>query len=240
MTVRGRILAGTSGFAYPDWAPRFYPPGLRSGELLGRYAGRLPAVELNNTFYRQPSASAVGAWVAAVPPDFRFAVKAQRGGAFRALRGADPSPTIDWLVPPYRAFGDRLGCVLLRVDRGSARDDEALGRVLRAWPPDVPLALEFQDPSWDVDEVHAQLLAHGVALVATDHDEADEPVLRRTGPFLYLRLRRTTTGPGSIDAWAARLEPFLDDGVDCFVILRHDEDGGSALLAERLVDLLAR
>jgi hypothetical protein len=74
--------------------------------------------------------------------------------------------------------------------------------------------------------------------VATDLDDGEEPVLRRTGPFLYLRLRRTTMGPASLDAWATRLEPFLDDGVDCFVFLRHDGDGESALLAERLFHLL--
>ena len=53
---RGRLYAGTSGFAYPGWAPRFYPPSLRGPSLLPHYASRLPAVELNNTFYARPTA----------------------------------------------------------------------------------------------------------------------------------------------------------------------------------------
>ena len=82
--MTGRLRTGTSGFAYPGWAPRFYPPGARGEALLRFYGSRLGTVELNNTFYRQPSPSAVDGWLAATPSDFRFAVKAQRGGSFRA------------------------------------------------------------------------------------------------------------------------------------------------------------
>ena len=53
--MRGTLRVGTSGFAYPAWAPRFYPAGLRGEDLLRAYAERLTACELNNTFYRQPS-----------------------------------------------------------------------------------------------------------------------------------------------------------------------------------------
>jgi len=87
--VTGRLYVGTSGFAYPDWAPRFYPAGLPASGLLAHYAGRLPAVELNNTYYASPSASKVATWVAATPPDFRavaprFAEPALLANALRA------------------------------------------------------------------------------------------------------------------------------------------------------------
>src|SRR6266550_6400794 len=98
----GRLLVGTSGFAYPAWAPRFYPPGLKGDRLLPHYAERLPAVELNNTFYQQPTAAKVAAWLAATPETFRFSVKAQRGGSFRSLAGT-PEPGLPWLTGPYRA-----------------------------------------------------------------------------------------------------------------------------------------
>ena len=81
---RGRLYVGTSGFAYPGWSPRFYPPGLKGDALLRHYASRLPAVELNNTFYQRRPTSKVATWVAATPADFRFSVKAQRGGSWRA------------------------------------------------------------------------------------------------------------------------------------------------------------
>src|SRR6186997_3550911 len=106
--TRGRLYVGTSGFAYPDWSPLFYPKGARSTDLLRIYAQRLPAVELNNTFYQQPKPDKVAAWLAATTSAFRFVVKAQRGGSMRAF-GTAAAETVAWLTAPYRAFGDRLG-----------------------------------------------------------------------------------------------------------------------------------
>jgi len=227
--VSGCLYVGTSGFAYPDWAPRFYPAA-RPAELLRLYAARLPAVELNNTFYQQPRPERVSAWLAQVPHDFRFAVKAQRGGSLRAL-GAAAEQTIGWLTAPYRLFGERLGAVLLRVPGNVRRDDERLGALLEAWPRDLPLVVEFQHASWHDDEVRAALSAHAAALCATDSDEAPPPDLRLSGQFLYLRLRRAAYSAAELEAWATRLLPFLEDGRDAYVFLRHDATGESALRA---------
>src|SRR5260221_9247416 len=121
----GRLFVGTSGFSYASWAPKFYPPGLRSTDLLAAYGRRLSCCEINNTFYRHPSEASVASWVAATPATFRFAVKAQRGGSLRALL-ADPTGTVGWLTAPYRFFGAKLGCVLFRVPAEVTRDDERL------------------------------------------------------------------------------------------------------------------
>jgi uncharacterized protein YecE (DUF72 family) len=228
---RGRLYVGTSGFAYPDWSPRFYPPGLKGDGLLRHYASKLPAVELNNTFYQSPSESKVATWVAATPADFRFSVKAQRGGSWRAF-GGEPDPGLPWLTDPYRRFGERLGTVLFRVPDSARRDDERLAALLDAWPRELPLTIEFRDPSWAVDEVDDLLREAGAVRCATE-DAADQapPVLRRTGPFLYLRLRQHDYTSGELDAWHDRLEPFLAAGDDAFVFFRHDETGRGAELA---------
>ena len=234
----GSLYVGTSGFAYPGWIPRFYPAGLRATAFLAHYAARLPAVELNNTYYASPTATKVAAWVDATPDQFRFAVKAQRGGSFRALQ-ADPVAAVPWLTGPYRAFGERLGTVLFRVPDGVGRDDAKLAAMLAVWPVDLPLTMEFQDPSWHVDETFAALAGVGAALCATELPEDSEPpILRRTGPFLYLRLRRHDYDERDLAAWAARLEPFLAAGDDAFVFFRHDEAGRGAELAVAFREVL--
>lgn len=232
---RGRLYSGTSGFDYRSWVPRFYEPGRASRKLLPAYASRLPAVELNNTFYRRPGAETVARWLDATPDHFRFCPKAQRGSSWRALSEDDPSESITWLTDSLLAFGDRLGCVLMSARGSLQRDDAALQRLLRAWPAAVPLALELPHPSWDVDEVHDRFREHGVTLVASDWDDRDEPDLRRTGRFIYLRLRRSDYGDADLERWSERLEPFLADGMDAFVFFAHDDDGTSALRAERLL-----
>lgn len=266
--LTGRLLVGTSGFSYPDWTPRFYPAGTRPSDRLAFYASRLPALELNATFRRRPTASAIAGWVRGTPPGFRFAVKAQRGSAVRALRGS-PEESVAWLIEPLGAFGERLGAVLFRVPAEVRRDgpwvggdtalaDARLGALLRAWPRSIPLVVELQDPSWHVDETLGAMLATGAVLCTTDlAPEGDEgasagqpgpvsagggaaadpepPFIRRTGPFLYLRLRRHDYDAAALDAWAGRIEPFLAAGDDVYVFFRHDPIGRAAELALELL-----
>jgi uncharacterized protein YecE (DUF72 family) len=268
-TVTGRLYAGTSGFSYPDWIPRFYPPGTRSTGLLAAYAQRLPAVELNATFRRRPTRSAIQGWVAATPPDFRFAVKAQRGSAVRGLFGS-PEDSIAWLTEPLGEFGERLGAVLYRVPAEIRRDgpwvggdaavaDARLAAFLGAWPRSIPLVVELQDRSWHVDETFAALRAAGAVLCITElpldgDDETPQPqrgrtsgtrhaspapddgppIIRRTGSFLYLRLRLHDYAAAELDAWAARIEPFLAAGDDVYAFFRHDAVGRAGELALEL------
>jgi uncharacterized protein YecE (DUF72 family) len=230
----GRLYAGTSGFAYPAWTPRFYPPGARPDQLLAFYSTRLPACELNNTFYARPTETKIRAWVAATPPEFRFAIKAQRGSSTRALV-ADPTGSVPWLTESLGTFGHRLGTVLFRVPSHIKVDVARLLALLAAWPPDIPLTFEFQDPSWHVDEVFTALTEFGAALCATElPDDPAPPTIRLTGRFLYLRLRRADYSSSEVEAWARRLVPFIASGRDAFVFFRHDETGRAAELATEL------
>lgn len=262
----GRLLVGTSGFSYADWVPRFYPPGTRASGFLRAYAERLPALELNATFRRRPTPAAIAAWVRATPPDFRFATKAQRGSAFRALSG-EPRESIDWLTDPLGNFGERLGAVLFRipaeirrdgpwVDRDPSVADARLAALLEAWPRSIPLVVELQSPTWHVDETFAALRRVGAVLCTTElPPEGDEgaepeaaghaagpepPFIRKTGPFLYLRLRRHDYSAGELDAWAARIEPFLAAGDDVYAFFRHDAVGRAGELALELLTRFPR
>ncbi len=230
----GRLLVGTSGFSYPAWSPRFYPPGLAAGDRLRHYASRFSACELNNTFYQRPTATKVAAWLAATPDGFRFAAKAQRGGSLRALL-RDPATAVPWLTDPFRAFGDRLGAVLFRVPVDVTVDLARLDALLDAWPLDLPLVIEFEDPSWQLDEVHARLRAARAVLCVTQRPEDDvAPAIRLTGSSLYLRLRRHDYDETGIRGWADRLVPFLAARHDAFVFFRHDEVGRATELADAL------
>ena len=258
--MTGRLLVGTSGFSYAGWIPRFYPAGTKAAGLLAAYAGRLPAVELNATFRRRPTPSAIRGWLNATPPAFRFAIKAQRSSAIRGLFGS-PEETVAWLPEPLGEFGDRLGAVFYRVPAEVRRDgrwvggdtavaDARLAALLAAWPREIPLVVELQDRSWHVDETFAALREAGATLCTTElPPEGDEgasseasagggpdepPIVRKTGSFLYLRLRRHDYAAAELDAWAARIEPFLAAGDDVYAFFRHDPVGRAGELALEL------
>src|SRR5579864_3248749 len=112
----GKLYAGTSGWAYPQWKPDFYPAKLAAAKFLAYYSTRLNSVELNYTFRRFPTEKLLMGWIDATPPHFKFAVKAhQTITHIKRLRDTS-SFTSDFLaaLEPLREAG-RLGPVLFQL-----------------------------------------------------------------------------------------------------------------------------
>src|SRR2546428_6961935 len=110
MPASAQLFVGTSGFSYSSWRGRFYPRGIKSTDMLGYYGQRLATVEVNTTFYRTQPAEVVTGWAAAVPPAFRFAVKAHR-----RITHNRRMPNLEeagrGLVRESEGFGERFGPV---------------------------------------------------------------------------------------------------------------------------------
>jgi uncharacterized protein YecE (DUF72 family) len=56
------IRIGTSGFHYKHWKGAFYQKKTPPTKLLDFYVQQFDSVELNNSFYRLPPASAFECW----------------------------------------------------------------------------------------------------------------------------------------------------------------------------------
>ena len=207
---------GTSGFSYAGWRPGFYPAGSKPADFLRLYAERLPAVELNATFYRLPSEEHLVRWAEATPPAFRFAVKMSR--AITHLGRLE-------LVPAFcervRALGDRLGPILVQLPPTRPRDDGLLRLLLETIDPDLRVALEFRHPSWDGAAVPVRVGS-----------------LAGTAPFRYLRLREPPYDEAALAGWAGRLAPLLAAGIDVFCFFKHEDEPTAPAYAERLLHLL--
>ena len=75
MSGRGSARVGCSGWSYRDWRGLVYPGDLTPRRWFGYYTLLFDTVELNNTFYRLPTRSAVESWAAQAPPDFVYALR---------------------------------------------------------------------------------------------------------------------------------------------------------------------
>jgi len=69
---------GCSGYHYRHWKGLFYPEGLPEQRWFGYYAEHFDSVEINASFYRFPSPSAVSRWNRQAPEGFRYCIKAPR------------------------------------------------------------------------------------------------------------------------------------------------------------------
>jgi uncharacterized protein YecE (DUF72 family) len=109
-----KLWAGTSGYSYKEWKGSFYPKGLPDKDMLAAYARQLPAVEINATFYRQPTAPMLESWAEQVPESFRFVLKASRRIThIKRLQGCEEEA--GYLFETARTLGERLGAILFQL-----------------------------------------------------------------------------------------------------------------------------
>jgi uncharacterized protein YecE (DUF72 family) len=196
------LHVGTSGWAYREWKPLFYPQELPQARFLEHYAGQLTACEINATFYRVQSAQTLTGWAAATPETFRFAVKAHRALTHGA--GFPPAPGDDGLLARFLAslgsLGPRLGVMLVQLPPHRQRDDAALERLLASFAGAPPLALEFRHESWAAPGVAERVAAAGATVCHADWDGPPPPGLP-PGPVAYVRLRADSYPDEYREAW---------------------------------------
>jgi len=164
------------------------------GTYLQRYAERLPAVEINSSFYRPHKPATYARWAASVPPGFRFSVKVPREIThIRKLTGA--TEALDRFVAEVRALGDRLGPVLVQLPPSlrfdAAREEAFFDSVRKRFDGDV--VCEPRHASWFSDEVDALLCQFRVARVAAD--PAPVPLAAQPGGWPGLVYRRLHGSP---------------------------------------------
>jgi uncharacterized protein YecE (DUF72 family) len=239
--VTARFLVGTSGWNYAHWRGRFYPPALPQREWLAYYAQRFPTVEINNTFYRLPRSKAFAQWHRAVPPPFRFAVKASRYITHIKRLRLSRGPVTRLLVRARR-LGRGLGPMLFQLPPNFGPDEARLERFLNGLPAGPRYAVEFRHAGWHRESVYRLLRRRRVACCISDGP--DIPLrLVRTAPFVYVRLH----GPGGIGAgrygsaallrWAKALRGLCRTGT-AYVYFNNDQAGYALDNALRLTDLL--
>ncbi len=215
------LYVGTSGWAYREWKPSFYPQGLPRSRFLDHYSRQLTACEINATFYRLQSEATVSKWAGATPAGFRFAAKAHRG--LTHARGlASGTPRLDFLktfLESLKPLRERIGVVLFQFPRYRKRDDETLDALLTSLPSDLAYAFEFRHDSWRALDVYARVAGRGTVVVADT--AGDPPPELPPGPIAYVRLRADRYESAQREAWRRLLEA---DGRkrDVYAFAKHE------------------
>lgn len=180
-----RIRIGCSGWNYRHWRERFYPKGLPQRRWFEFYAGHFDTVEINNCFYRLPSAETFEKWRDQAPPGFCYAVKANRF-LTQAKKLRDCEEPLRRMMAPFRALGDRLGPILYQLPPRLKLDLDRLERFLKLLPGDVTNVFEFRDCSWYVPDTYALLDRCGASLCVHDMPGSASARLA-VGPVAYVR-----------------------------------------------------
>jgi uncharacterized protein YecE (DUF72 family) len=226
---------GTSGYSYKEWKGSFYPEDLPAKQMLRYYAERFRSVEMNNTFYRMPTAAALQAWVDEVPAGFKFAIKApQRITHFQRLRGADES--VSHLLEVIGVLKEHLGPLLFQLPGNFKKDVPRLREFLSLLPPGGRVAFEFRHESWFDQEVFDALGERQAALCVAQAEDTPETPLVSTADWGYLRLRLPAYSDAALKKWikVAREQKWRD----AFVFFKHEDEGKGPEFATRFLRLL--
>ena len=183
----GTIRIGCAGWSVPKGHAGCFPA---EGTHLMRFAGRLPAVEINSSFYRPHRPTTYARWAESVPEEFRFAVKVPKEATHkRRLVGAED--VLDRFLAEVTCLGNKLGPLLVQLPPSLVFNPavaETFFKALRdRFAGDV--ALEPRHPSWFQDKAERLVTKFRAARVAADPavvEAASQP--GGSDEFVYYRL----------------------------------------------------
>ena len=241
----GTARVGCSGWMYKEWRGRVYPEGLPARRWFEHYRTLFDTVEINNTFYRLPTASAVEGWRDQASPGFVYAVKVGAFGSHR-MKLRDPERWLANHLDRALRLEDRLGPQLVQLPPRWRCNPERLDEFLSAAPPELRWAIELREQSWLRDEVFEVLARHGAALCI--HDLLPDHPFIRTTDWTYLRFHGPEArsrpyagryGPSRLQTVADVLAPWLSEGCDVYAYFNNDIGAEAVLDAACLRQALA-
>ena len=239
-----KIHIGTSGWHYKHWLGVFYPPGTSGSEMFEFYGRHFDTVEINNSFYRLPSATTFDTWRESSPQGFCFAVKASRFIThMKKLKDPESSSAKFFLVAEH--LRGKLGPILFQLPPRWKVNVERLSDFLETLPTGNKYVVEFRDESWLVKPVFESLRRHNVAFCI--HDFADMRVPHEvTADFAYLRFHGPTSAKyfgsysdSELRVWAERIEKWRAELRAVYAYFNNDPGGEAVKNALVLKDLLA-
>jgi uncharacterized protein YecE (DUF72 family) len=235
------VRIGASGWVYNHWRGVFYPQTLPQGEWFRHYALTFDTVEINNSFYRLPSAEVFESWREQAPRNFVYAVKASRF-LTHMKKLKDPEEPIARFFENARKLGRALGPVLYQLPPRWRVNLERFEQFLNALPKEYQHVIEFRDASWLIEDAFRLMERSCVAHCIHDMRHLEIP-LRVTARTVYLRFHGTAKHGGDyqaaeLRAWARRIESWRKEGLSIFAYFNNDVGGYAIKNAAALKVLL--
>jgi uncharacterized protein YecE (DUF72 family) len=227
--MAAEIRIGTSGWHYKHWKGPFYQPDLPASKMLTSYLQHFDTVEINNTFYRLPTETALAAWRDSTPANFRFAVKGSRY-LTHMKKLADPDAGLEKFLSCATILGPKLGPILFQLPPFLDAKPGRLDAFLAALPRSLRCAFEFRHPGWHTAGIYELLRRYNTAFCMFDIEGFQSPV-EVTADFAYIRLH----GPGgryqgsythaALERWAEHIRSWQKRLNAVYVYFDNDQAG---------------
>ena len=207
------------------------------------YARHFDTVEINNTFYRLPTAQTFDTWRESAPRGFCFAVKASRF-ITHMKKLKDPERSSEKFFLLAERLREKLGPLLFQLPPHWKLNSERLREFLESLPKEHQYVFEFREASWLAPEVFELLRRHKAALCI--HDFADMKVpYELTARFTYIRFHGPTSAryagwysTRELKGWASRIESWRGRVSEVYAYFNNDPEGAAVKNALELKEML--
>lgn len=239
------IRIGTSGYSYKHWVGRYYPAGIKSGDMLRHYLRDFDTVELNNTFYQLPEESTFDSWRQSTPHDFLFAVKGSRF-ITHMIKLKDPQRGLINFMPRAERLRWKLGPVLWQLPPGWKVNADRLEEFLSILPPGHRYTFEFRHETWMTDAVLEVLRRYNAAFCIYELAGYHSPI-ELTADWTYIRLHGPTHfkyqgsySDEQLAEWAERIRAWSRKLKAIYVYFDNDDSAYAVDNALTLKKMLGR
>ena len=238
--MAGQIYIGTSGWNYDHWQGRLYPEDLPQDQWFDHYAQHFATVEINNTFYQQPTNATLDQWRKQAPTGFLYAVKANRY-ITHIKRLKEPKKPLKRLFTNFRRLKKHLGPILYQLPPHWNVNLERLKHFVEELPSKLSHVMEFRNRDWLCEQTYELLPEHSVGL-CVNYMLRRHP-RRLTGPITYVRFHGSGKKYGGkyrkrrLEAWVDWIAEIVDD-CDVFVYFNNDDDAHAVDDAQRLKEMI--
>lgn len=240
------IFIGTSGWSYKDWLSVFYTS---SDKMFQQYTSVFKTVEIDSSFYKQPSRSFIQTIARASPRDFAFSLKVPKTVTHVKLmdleKGAmrDLKIFLDTLLPLKNA--NKLGPILFQLPPKPIEAFKGFREFLESLPDSHDFVIEFRDPSWMKEEVFNLLSYNNIGYCIVD-EPLLPAVLKVTGEFSYVRFHGRGSRPWyyydykieELKEWKSKLEELSKNSKKVYVYFNNHFRGYAVKNALQMMKII--
>ena len=183
-----KLKIGCSGWSYQDWVGPFYPKDAQASDYLRLYSSVFDAVEVDSTYYRNPSPLMVSNWRRGTPEGFVFTAKFPKKITHeKKLR--DVGEQLERFYKSMSELREKLGALLVQLPPSFnyKKDRDALEQFLGQIDTGYRHAIELRNRSWFRPDVYKMLGQSNVALVWSENQYASTPP-EATSEVAYVRM----------------------------------------------------
>lgn len=234
------LRIGCAGWSLPR---AYWPAFAEQGTHLQRYASRLPAVEINSSFYRPHQPATYARWAHAVPPGFVFSVKVPKQ-ITHVQRLHDCAGLLDAFVQQCTQLGERLGCLLVQTPPSLACEPQVAQAFFGALRERYAGAVAFEPRHASWADAGALLERWRIAQVGADPSPIGAVQPGGWAGLRYWRLHgsprlyHSAYGHERLALLAQDIRQALEAGVECWCIFDNTASGAAVGDALGLLQLL--